>query len=90
MQYIAIAIHMKEHCNGSTNLLEIDSIYIDGFGWRAKEVLYDYIKYHGYVIRVGNILGPKLVPALSKSGEKYVRSEANASKTDNLFSLPKY
>ncbi|MBR4020311.1 MAG: DUF3892 domain-containing protein, partial [Firmicutes bacterium] len=33
---------------------------------------------------------PDLVPALSSTGEKYVRSEPNDTPFDNLLRLPRY
>lgn len=89
MTFIASKIRMQSNCFNSTKLLEIKDIYVDGLGWVAKEVLYDYIKYYDYVIKVGNIYGPNLEPALSIYDKKYVKSVPNNSTVDNLFSLPK-
>lgn len=89
---IATAIHMRDYCHNSTNPIEIQSIYVEGLGWKSKEFLHDFINNNSnrYVIRVRNSDGPKLVASISKYGEKYVRSESNYTTVDNLFSLTKY
>lgn len=88
----ATKIKMKQGCNHSKNLLEIDSIYIEGCtnpGFVKKEDLYDYLKEHPGSIRVNIDPCPDVVPALSKWNEKYVRSAPDAYGDDDLLDLPR-
>ena len=51
----ATKIKMKPGCGTSSNLLEIDSIYLIGCkeeGFYKKEVLYDYLKKNPGTIQV--------------------------------------
>ena len=85
-------IHMKPRCYYSNNLTEIDAIYVDGCinpGYYKKEILYDHLKAHPGTIQFGVYPYPVVLPALSLSGEKYVRSASNATVRDNLLSLPR-
>ena len=86
----AIKIKMKRNCGNSGNVQDIDSIYIDQIGtyWKKAEV-YDYLKQFPKSIEVNIFPYPYLVPVMSVLGEKYVRSEANDTVTDNLLKLPR-
>lgn len=86
-------IRMKYGCYYSNKQYEIDSIFLSGSsivdGWYKKEEVYDKIKYYGYDIRVDIYPYPSLMPAISSSGEKYVRSVSDDTTKDNLMSLDK-
>lgn len=87
----ATKIKMKQHCEYSRNVCDIDSIYIESYTtgryWKKAEV-YDYLKINPKSIQVNISPYPALIPVLSPTGEKYVRSEANATVLDNLLMLP--
>lgn len=88
----ATKIRMKAGCGYSQNLLEIDSIYLEGCtepGLYKKETVHDYVKSHPNSIKVNIYPYPVLVPATSVSGEKYVRSAPNNTQSDNLLKLPR-
>ena len=86
----AIKIKMKRNCEYSTNVQDIDSIYIDEMGTYVKKAeVYDYLKKIPKSIVVNNPPYPYLIPVLSTSGEKYVRSVANSITVDNLLKLPR-
>ena len=86
----AIKIHMRQGCNNSYNLSEIDSILLDqGFGWVKKEYLHDYLKAHSGSVRVGINPCPIVIPATSVYSEKYVKSVPNSYGFDNLLALPR-
>ncbi len=85
-------IHMNSGCQNSYYLTDIDTIYLEGDNsnqFYKKGVLYDHLKNHPDSIKVNIHPYPYLVPALSSSGEKYVRSEPNDSVNDNLLKLPR-
>ena len=85
-------IRMKPGCNHSILPEEISEIYVDGCdnpGFFSKETLHDYLLKNPNSIKVNITPFPNLVPATSSTGEKYVRSSPNQSKTDNLLNLPK-
>ena len=90
---LATKIKMKPGCYNSQNLLEIDSIYIDGCnnpGFYKKDILHDHLQDNPKSIKVNiNPTYPTLVPAKSTYGEKYVRSTPNNSTQDNLLNLPR-
>ena len=88
----AIKIHMNTGCERSNNEIDINSIYLIGCnnpGWFKKEVLHDYLKDHPNSIQVDRYPYPHLIPAVSSNDEKYVRSEPDEYKRDNLLSLPR-
>lgn len=88
----ATKIHMNAGCETSNNEIDINSIYLIGCtkpGWFTKEVVYDYLKEYPQTIQVNRHPFPYLVPVLSSKGEKYVRSEPDEYKRDNLLSLPR-
>lgn len=86
----AIKIKMKSNCGNSRNVQDIDSIYIDKTCtyWKKADV-YDYLKQFPKSIQVNIFPYPYLIPVISILGEKYVRSEANNTMTDNLLYLPR-
>ena len=88
----AIKIKMKLGCINSDNLLEIDSVYItecSNPGYFKKEVLHDFLLEKPGMIKVDIFPYPKLIPAKSVRGEKYVKSTPNSSTKDNLLCLPR-
>ena len=86
----ATKIKMKHNYENSRNVQDIDSIFIDAFGiyWEKSKV-YDYLKQFPKTIAVNIPPYPNLIPVLSPLGEKYVRSKANTTETDNLLRLPR-
>ena len=88
----ATKIKMQQGCYNSQSLLEIDSIFIEGCnnpGFFKKAVLHDYLKENPGAIKVKISPYPKVIPATSSKGEKYVRSTPNDSTHDNLLDLPR-
>ena len=88
----ATKIKMKPGCYYSQNLLEIDSIYIEGCdnpGFFKKAILYNFLEENPRAIQVKIFPYPDVVPALSQNGEKYVRSSPNRYTHDNLLKLPR-
>ena len=88
----ATKIRMKPGCYNSSDLLEIDSIYIEGCnnpGFFKKDVLYDFLKENPGTIRVNIWPYPNVISAISSRGEKYVRSTPNDYTHDNLLDLPR-
>lgn len=88
----ATKIRMKQGCYSSGNLLEIDSIYIEGCdnpGFFRKEVLYDFLRENPGTIQVKIWPYPDVISAISSRGEKYVRSNPNDYEHDNLLDLPR-
>ena len=89
---LATKIMMKKGCFTSQNLLEIDSIYIEGCSQPAfykKETVYQYLLNNPGSIKVNIAPFPTLIPARSINGEKYVRSTPNNYTFDNLLRLPR-
>ncbi|MCI6004752.1 MAG: DUF3892 domain-containing protein [Blautia sp.] len=86
----AIKIKMKHCCAYSQDVCDIDSIYMDATNsyWKKAEV-YDFLKRYPKSIQVNIPPYPFLIPAVSSTGEKYVRSEANHTSADNLLKLPR-
>lgn len=88
----ATKIKMMPGCRYSRNLLEIDSIYIEGCtnpGYFKKDVLHDFLKENPGAIKVKIWPYPDVIPAISIKGEKYVRSTPNDYSHDNLLDLPR-
>lgn len=73
----------------STNLMEIDEIYVSSIGWQKKSYYYDYLSNYPSSIAVNIYPYPKLIKQLSVNNEKFVKSEANSNGFDNLLSLPR-
>lgn len=91
-QYIATAIKMRSGSQYSDSLLEIDEIYLDSASdknWYKKEKIHDWLKENPKEIKVKTSVGPAVIPAVSKYGEKFVKSEPNNSTRDNLLELPR-
>lgn len=89
----ASAIKMKSNKSYSYDLTEIDSIYIEDCsdpGFYSKEIVHNYLISNPGSISVKIYPYPKLIPATSIYGEKYVKSQANASARDNLLKLPRH
>ena len=87
----ATKIHMKRGCEHVADVREIAQIYLeDGMrqGWCDKEDVHDFLKQRARAIYVNIWPYPKLLPATSVRGEKYVRSEPNDTPNDNLLQLP--
>ena len=89
MLYYATHIMMKPGSKNSQNLVEIDQIYIRDRGWCKKEYLYDYLIQYPKTIVVDIPPRPYLIPALSINHEKYVRSNPDVYKHDDLLDLPR-
>lgn len=88
----ATKLKMKPGCANSTKTTEIDQIYIDDCtnpGYYKKSVIYDHLKAYPNSIYVAISPYPNLIPALSSTNEKYVRSEPNDTPWDNLLKLPR-
>lgn len=88
----ATKIKMKSGCGTSNNLLEIDSIYItecDKEMFYSKASIYDAVKKTPGSIQVDIYPYPNLIPALSSNSEKYVKSSADNTTSDNLLKLPR-
>ena len=88
----ATKIKMLPGHSYSQNLVEIDSIYVEGCdnpGFFPKAVLNRYLKKNPGSIKVNTWPAPDLIPATSIHGELYVRSTPNAYTHDNLLDLPR-
>lgn len=88
----AIKIKMKQGCNSSNNLTEIDKIYLEGCkedGYYYKSAIYDFLKKNPNSIQVNIYPYPNLQPLINQNGEKYVRSEPDYTGKDNLLKLPR-
>jgi hypothetical protein len=88
----ATKIKMKPNCRTSSNLLEIDEIYITGCqneGYFKKAGIHDYLKEHPNEIQVNISPYPNLIPAISPNNEKYVKSTPDSTQRDNLLNLPR-
>lgn len=86
-------IKMCNGCHYSKKCIDIAEIYLSGDGIKEgfypKAVVHDYIidNEKSIVVYLGTM--PYLLPGISVSGEKYVRSEPNDTPYDNLLALPK-
>lgn len=86
----ATKIKMKNQCEYSGNVCDIDSIYLDAMcSYYKKADIFDYLKRYPKSIQVNIYPYPYLIPTISITGEKYVRSEANGTTVDNLLKLPR-
>lgn len=85
----ATKIKMKYGCWNSQRAEEIDQIYIHDCGWYKKEVLHDHLVEHPKSIVVNIPPYPYLIPAVSVNREKYVRSNPDPHKHDDLMDLKK-
>ena len=87
--FYAQKIKMKKGKDKSNDLLEIDEIFVGGFGWQKKAYYYDCLKKHPESIAVNIAPFPKLIEQLSVNQEKYVKSKPNKYGYDNLLDLPR-
>ncbi len=88
----ATKIKMKSGCRQSENLLEIDSIYLEGYpksSYYKKDAVYDFIKNQDRVIYVNVKPYPRLKAVLNGDGEKYVCAETTTYSLDDLLNLPR-
>ena len=88
----ATKIKMKTGSMYSNDLLEIDEIYITGCtnpGYYKKALVYDCVKESPWAIQVDIWPYPNVIDAVSRNGEKYVRSTPNSFGYDNLLCLPR-
>lgn len=88
----ATKIRMNKGFETSNNAIDIKEIYIVGCsnpGWFSKETLHDHLKKHPKSIQVDIAPFSDLFPVVSGNNEKYVRSEPNDIKSDNLLQLPR-
>ena len=91
MNYVT-KIRMKYGCASSSKLTEIEQLYISGKhfeGWYTTQEIYDYLLDSPGTIFVNIEPYPELLPAVNASGEKYVKSDQNRSRPDQLLSLPR-
>ena len=87
--YYATKIKMNYGCRDSQYPEDIAEIYISGEGWFKKGDLHDYLKRNPKTIVVNISPYPYLIPALSGNREKYVRSNPDIWKHDDLLELPR-
>ncbi len=88
----AIKIKMKAGSYYSSQLTEIDQIYLTGCnpeGYYKKADVHDYLVKNPKTIQVNIYPYPDCLPEISVNGEKYVKSAPNASTNDNLLKLPR-
>lgn len=86
-----IKIKMRQGCRYSQNVIEIDSVYIEGsqHGYYKKEVVHNHLLQNPGTIQSGAYPYPDVIPAISINGEKYIKTVANEHGKDNLLSLPR-
>lgn len=89
MLYYATKIKMNYGRWNSQYPEDIDQIYIHGEGWIKKGDLHDYLKRYPRSVVVNIKPYPHLIPAVSVNREKYVRSNPDPYKHDDLMDLPK-
>ncbi len=83
---------MKPDCKTSQHLTEIDEIYLDGCnnpGYYKKATVHDHVKQYPGSIKVNIWPYPNVIHATSVNGEKYVRSNPDIYKHDDLLDLPR-
>ena len=85
----ATKIKMNYGCRNSNYPEDIDQIYLYERGWYKKADLHDYLKQYPKSIVVNISPYPYLIPAVSAVREKYVRSNPDTYKHDDLMDLPK-
>ena len=90
----ATGIKMNIGCESSGFCGDIHSIRVkddNGENWHEKADVHKHLLKHPGSIHVDIApYYPKLEPATSINGVKYVRSEPNDTPHDNLLKLPKY
>ena len=85
-------IKMKPNCKTSQSLIEIDEIYLDGCsnpGYYKKADVHNHVKQYPGSIKVNIWPYPDVIHATSVNGEKYVRSNPDIYKHDDLLDLPR-
>lgn len=85
----ATRLKMNYGCRNSNHPEDIDQIYLYEHGWYKKADLHDYLKQYPKSIVVNISPYPYLIPAISSAREKYVRSNPDTYKHDDLMDLPK-
>lgn len=85
----AVKIKMNYGRWNSQHPEDIDQIYIRDNGWIKKGLLHDYLKEYPKSIAVNISPYPYLIPAISSNREKYVRSNPDIYKHDDLMDLPR-
>ena len=85
----ATKLRMNYGCRNSNYPEDIDQIYIHEHGWYKKATLHDHLKQYSKSIVVNISPYPYLIPAVSSAKEKYVRSNPDTYKHDDLMDLPK-
>ena len=86
MLYVTkIRMHKDRRCSKYPE--DIEQLYISEVGWCWKEVVHDYLLVNPKSIVVNIYPFPYLIPAVSFAREKYVRSNPNIYKHDNLLDL---
>lgn len=91
--YKAVRITLKPDITKPSNCIDIDEIQLqtgDVKIWFKKATVHDLVnKGIKVVVSVpGVVHEPELEAVVSPSGEKYVRSEKDDIKSDNLLNLP--
>lgn len=89
MLYYATKIKMNQGYRNSQYPQDIAEIYISGEGWFKKGDLHDYLKRNPKTIVVNIRPYPYLIPDISRYGEKFVRSNPDPYKHDDLLDLPR-
>ena len=88
----ATKIKMKSNCGRSNDLVEIDQIYIEDCQdprFYDKSAVHECLKKNPGSIYVNIPPYPDCIPAISSSGEKYVKSSPDNTLYDNLLNLPR-
>lgn len=88
----ATKLKMKPGCKNSKSLLEIDEVYLTGCnrpGYCKKAAVHEHVKKYPGSIKVNIRPFPNVIPSTSINGEKYVRSNPDAFKHDDLLDLPR-
>ena len=85
----ATKLKMNYGCRNSNYPEDIDQIYIYEHGWYKKEKHHEYLKQYPKSIVVNISPYPYVIPAISSRGEKYVRSNPDPYKHDDLLDLPR-
>lgn len=87
----AIKIKMRPGYRYSKSCSEISEIYLTGQleGWFSSEFIHNWLLQNPGSIIVRDAPHPELLPALSRNGEKYVKTEPVDTTADNLLRLPR-
>lgn len=84
-------IEMKPGCRASKNAGDIEFLFVGGpiQSFVKMEEMQDDLKKHPGSMKAALPLYPDLLPAVSRYGEKYVRSQTGNSPYDLLLRLPR-